>query len=302
MERGKVWMELTRKQKLVELQKILWAVFGTLVFSVGVNCFIVPIGLYNGGFVGIGQVVRTVLVEYAHMDFGSVDIAGLIYFICNVPLFILAFHSLGRGFFIKTVVCVVAQTIFLTVIKSPTVPIIEEPLTACFIGGIIAGWGVGITLKNGASGGGQDILGVYFTKKMKNFSVGKMSLIINFMVYAVCALLFDLSIVIYSVIYTAILSIVLDKTHSQNILTEVNIYTKTKSVEIRQFILEQMGRGSTYWEAKGGFTDSDTSVICTIISKYEVTQLLRHIRSIDESAFVVIKEHVDVDGNFFKKL
>ena len=295
-------MVLSQRQKIEEAKKICLAVFGTLVFSIGVNVFIVPIGLYNGGFVGIGQVVRTVLVEYGHMDFGSIDVAGLIYFLCNVPLFILAFHSLGRGFFIKTVICVVAQTIFLTVIKSPAIPIIEEPLTACFIGGISAGWGVGITLKNGASGGGQDILGVYFTKKMRNFSVGKMGLIINFMVYAVCAVLFDLSTVIYSVIYTAILSIVLDKTHSQNILTEVNIYTKNKSMEIRQYILEQMGRGSTYWEGKGGFTDSGTSIICTIISKYEVTQLLRYIHSIDESAFVVIKEHIDVDGIFFKKL
>ena len=175
-------MVLSQRQKIEEAKKICLAVFGTLVFSIGVNVFIVPIGLYNGGFVGIGQVVRTVLVEYGHMDFGSIDVAGLIYFLCNVPLFILAFHSLGRGFFIKTVICVVAQTIFLTVIKSPAIPIIEEPLTACFIGGIIAGWGVGITLKNGASGGGQDILGVYFTKKMRNFSVGKMGLIINFMV------------------------------------------------------------------------------------------------------------------------
>ena len=295
-------MELTGRQRMKEIQKILLAIFGTLVFSVGVNWFIVPIGLYNGGFVGIGQVIRTVLVQYVHMDFGSLDVAGLIYFICNVPLFVLAFHSLGRGFFVKTVICVVAQTVFLTVIKSPVVPIITDQLTACFIGGIIAGWGVGLTLKNGASGGGQDILGVYFTKKMRNFSVGKMGLIINFCVYAVCALLFDLPTVIYSVIYTVILSVVLDKTYSQNILTEVDIYTKEKSLEIRQFILEQMGRGSTYWEAKGGFTDSDTSVICTIISKYEVNQLLRHIHSIDDSAFVVLKENINVDGNFMKKL
>ena len=84
--------------------------------------------------------------------------------------------------------------------------------------------------------------------------------------------------------------------------TEVNIYIKTKSVKIRHFILEQMGRGSTYREAKIGFTYLDTSVICTIISKYELMQLLRHIHSIDKGAFVVVKEHVDVDGNFFKKL
>ena len=295
-------LELRRAQRVEETKKLLMAIFGTLAFSFGVNYFIVPIGLYNGGFVGIGQIVRTVLVQYAGMDFGDVDIAGLIYFLCNVPLFILAFHSLGRGFFIKTVICVICQTIFLTVIKSPAVPIIEDQLTACFIGGIIAGWGVGITLKNGASGGGQDILGVYFTKKMSNFSVGKMGLIINFMVYAVCAVLFDLSVVIYSVIYTVILSVMIDKTHSQNIAVEVNIYTKNKLEEISQFIVEQMARGCTYWQGKGALTESPTTTICVVGSKYEVTQLLRHVRSIDEGAFVVIKEQVEVEGNFFKKL
>lgn len=295
-------MEMRRTQKTEELWKLLLAIVGTLAFSFGVNYFIVPIGLYNGGFVGIGQIVRTVLVEYAGMNFGSVDVAGLIYFLCNVPLFFLAFHALGRGFFIKTVVCVVCQTIFLTLIPIPAVPIITDELTACFIGGIIAGWGVGLTLKNGASGGGQDILGMYFTKKMKNFSVGKMGLIINFMVYAVCAVLFDISVVIYSVIYTVILSVMIDKTHSQNIAVEVNIYTKNKAEEISQFIVEQMARGCTYWQGKGALTESDTTIVCVVISKYEVTQLLRHVQSIDAGAFVVIKEQVDVEGNFFKKL
>lgn len=295
-------MGLTQKRKWIELRKLAVAVFGTLMFSVGVNYFIVPLGLYNGGFVGIGQLVRTVLVQYAHMDFGDVDVAGLIYFACNVPLFFLAFHSLGRGFFIKTVICVAAQTVFLTALQPPAEPIITDTLTACFIGGIIAGWGVGLTLKNGASGGGQDILGVYFTRRLRNFSVGKMGLIINFMVYACCALLFDLSTVIYSVIYTAILSVVTDKTHSQNIQTRVDIYTKHQSEAIRQFILEEMGRGSTYWDAKGGLTETPTTIVSTVISKYEVNQLLRFIHSIDEGAFVVVNENIDVDGNFFKKL
>lgn len=278
------------------------AVFGTLMFSLGVNLFIVPIDLYNGGFVGIGQVVRTVLVQYAHIDFGDVDVAGIIYFLLNIPLFILAFHSLGKHFFVKTVICVICQTIFLTVIKSPAVPIIEDKLTACFIGGLVAGWGVGLTLRAGASGGGQDILGVYYTKKLKNFSVGKMTLIVNFMVYGVCAFLFDISIVIYSVIYTSILSFVTDKTHSQNICMEVSIYTKKKSLEIRQYIIEELGRGSTYWDAKGGFLDTPTSIICTIVTKYELTSLLRRVHQLDEEAFVVIKEQVEVEGYFNKRI
>ena len=63
-----------------------------------------------------------------------------------------------------------------------------------------------------------------------------------------------------------------------------------------------MARGCTYWNAKGALTETDTTVICVVISKYEVTQLLRYVRAIDADAFVVLKGEVSVEGNFFKKL
>ena len=140
--------------------------------------FISPLGLYNGGVVGISQIIRTIIVDY----FPSVknfEIAGIINFIINIPLLLIAYKSISKKFFIRTVVSVISQTIFFTVITIPSTAIIDDPLAACLIGGIITGAGIGITLKAGGSGGGIDILGVYFTKKYKNFSVGKLGIIIN---------------------------------------------------------------------------------------------------------------------------
>ncbi len=295
-------MEMTREQRMTEGKKVIFAVLGTLIFSFGLNFFVVPMGLYNGGFVGIGQVIQTILFRYTSLEPGSVDIAGILYFLFNIPVFILAFHSLGRGFFIKTVICVISQSIFLTLIPSPEVPVITDTLTACFVGGSIAGWGVGLTLKNGACCGGTDVLGVYFTKKLKHFSVGRLGLMVNVCIYIACALLFDLSIMIYSIIYYLILSFMMDRTHSQNIAMEVDIYTKDKTEEITQVVVERMARGCTYWDAKGALTESKTSIICVVVSKYEVTQLLRYVNAIDEDAFIVLKGAVSVEGNFFKKL
>lgn len=42
------------------------AIVGMLIFSVGINLFIVPADLYNGGVLGISQLIRTVLVRYLH--------------------------------------------------------------------------------------------------------------------------------------------------------------------------------------------------------------------------------------------
>lgn len=295
-------MEMSKEQRMAEGKKVVSAVLGTLIFSFGLNYFVVPMGLYNGGFVGIGQVIQTILFRYTALQPGSVDIAGILYFLFNIPVFLLAFHSLGRGFFIKTVICVISQAIFLTLIPSPEVPVIADTLTACFVGGGIAGWGVGLTLKNGACCGGTDVLGVYFTKKLKHFSVGRLGLMVNVCIYVACALLFDLSTMIYSIIYYLILSFMMDRTHSQNIAMEVDIYTKDKTMELTQAVVERMARGCTYWTAKGALTESDTTIICVVISKYEVTQLLRYVRAIDENAFVVLKGEVSVEGNFFKKL
>ena len=98
-------------------------VVGELIAAAAVNLFIVPLNLYSGGFLGIGQIVRTLLVDYAHVPIPSnIDIAGIILYIINIPLLVLAYRSLGRWFFVSTIICVTFQTVFLTFIPSPVPP------------------------------------------------------------------------------------------------------------------------------------------------------------------------------------
>ena len=80
------------------------AVFGMLVFSIGINFFVVPADLYNGGVLGVSQIIRTIFVKYLHLFSGSTDIAGIINMILNIPLFILAYFSISRNFFARTFV------------------------------------------------------------------------------------------------------------------------------------------------------------------------------------------------------
>lgn len=290
---------LFTKEYLSQLSK---AILGTVLFSAGVNLFIVPAGLYNGGFVGIGQIIRTILVDILGLPFNSFDIAGLIYYLCNIPLFFLAYRSISKRFFLNTLICVTCQTIFLTIIPCPSEPIVAETITACLIGGILAGAGTGITLKYGASGGGQDILGVYFAYRKPNFSVGKMGLIINICVYAVCAILFDIKVVIYSVIYTTILSLVTDRIHVQNIVAKVEILTKTNPEIIRDYLKNTLHRGSTIYSAIGGYTNEPTNVIMTVLSEYEYGVLQDALKEIDPHAFTIHVSGVDVVGEYAKHL
>lgn len=287
------------KQEVKKVKEYGIIIIGALLFCFGINTFISPLGLYNGGVVGISQIIRTIVVEYIPV-LKNFEIAGVINFIINIPLLLIAYKSISKKFFIRTVVSVIAQTIFFTVIKIPTLPIIDDQLAACLIGGIITGAGIGITLKAGGSGGGIDILGVYFTQKYKNFSVGKLGIIINAIIYGICAILFELPTAIYSVIYTTFFSLIVGKIHYQNINTTAMIFTKKKNIELG--IMSEMARGVTCWKGEGAYTGEETKILVTVISKYEINQLKRIVLEKDPKAFIIFNEGLNVTGNFEKRL
>ena len=123
-----------------DIKKFSMATVGELLFCLGLNLFIVPMELYTGGILGISQLLRTLIINVFHINF-SFDIAGIINFIFNIPLFIIAYKKVSKTFFIRTVYCVVISTIFLSIIPIPSTPIFSEILTSTLVGGIIAGLG-----------------------------------------------------------------------------------------------------------------------------------------------------------------
>lgn len=271
---------------------------GSVLFSAALNIFIVPLGLYNGGVVGISQLLRTALLANG-LSF-SFDIAGIINFILNLPLFVLAYRSLSKKFLFGTLLSLIAQTIAFSLIPIPAAPILSDPLSSCVIGGILSGIGAGIVLITGTSAGGVDILGVYAAMKYKDFSVGKLGLGINAVIYLICALVFDIPTALYSIIYAVIYSAAMDKVHLQNI--EVSLMIFTKNPEIRSAIMKEFVRGVTYWKGQGAFTNSETEVLVTIISKYELDRVRKRIRELDPHAFVIVNEGLKVSGGYEKRL
>ena len=265
-------------------QRNVVAVVGMLIFSAGINLFIVPANLYNGGVLGISQVIRTVLVRYFHLASGTTDIAGIINMLLNIPLFVLAYVFVGKKFFFRTLVCVVSQTLFLSLIPIPAVPIVRD------------------SLQSGGSSGGLDIVGMIFTKRFKGFSVGKVSLSVNAVIYIVCAVLFGLPTAVYSIIYSAVSMLMTDRAHTQNINTEVVIFTKKKPLKIIDYIVNEYHRDATWWEAKGGYTEENTYMVIVVLSKYECAHLKRELKEVDEHAFVIVKDGMSVVGKYEKHL
>lgn len=292
---------MTVQKKKERWTEFAWSVAGCFLFAFGVNIIITPLGLYNGGFMGIAQLIRTVLFQVFDFSFlKQIDIAGIVYYIINIPIFYWAFRAMGKGFLVRSLISVTIQTVFMTFIPIPAEPIFSDRLMACIIGGLVVGTGVGMILRGRSSGGGQDIIGVIFAKKYPGFSVGKIAIMMNVLVYAVCLWMFDIEVVVYSLIYTTVLALACDRVHVQNINMSVMIFTKQEGIE--KIVLEEMGRGVTKWEGVGAYTNETSHVLYIMISKYEVEQLKEIIHRVDPQAFIILNEGSMVVGNFEKRL
>lgn len=294
---------IDKKKMETEGKRLGIALLGAAVYAAGVNLFIVPVGLYSGGLMGTAQVIRTLLVNYLHLPLGNFDIAGLIYYAVNIPILLLAMKNIGKQFLAKTLICVTAVTFFLSVIPIPAQPLLpDDVLASSVIGGIICGFGMGTALRMGGSLGGTDIIGMLLIRWKKDMSVGKLNLFVNGALYGVCLFLFDVSTVIYSLIYAAVSSFSVDREHSQNINVQVQIITKKDNREMEEEIFRELNRGITRLDSTGAYTNEKSNILFILISKYEVAQLRAIVLKHDPQAFIVMNEGVTVVGHYIKKL
>ena len=282
--------------------RLIIAVLGELLMALALNLFIVPQGLYTGGLMGVCQLLRTLAQTWLGLDFGTHDIAGILYYVANIPILLAAYKTLGRGFVVKTLVCTTAYSLFYSAIPVPAVPIVADQLTSCLLGGILAGVGSGLVLTCGASGGGLDIVGLCLSKRGSNFTVGKFSISFNAVLYTICLFLFSAEVAIYSVIYTFFASMVVDRVHQQNVSVQALIFTKADEKELSRYIIDTLHRSVTYWEGTGAYTGDGMHVLCTCVSKYEIEELVRAVHALDPHAFITTQVGTRIYGNFQRKV
>ena len=282
--------------------RIGMALAGAFVYAIGINLFVVPAGLITGGMMGFCQLIRSVIFKLLGIETLAFDLAGIIYYLLNIPLFFIAYRCLGHAFFRNTIICTTAYTVFLSIVPIPVEPIVDDVLTACLLGGVISGVGTGIALTSGCCGGGLDIIGLYMSKRGSKVTVGQFSMVFNMVLFALCWVMYDVPTMIYSVINNIIHGIALDRAHRQSVTVQVLIFTKLDSPELNDYIIKNLHRGITRWEGKGVYTGEDTHILCVCMNKYEIADLQNFLRQVDPKAFFIVQEGVHVSRNFERRL
>ncbi|MEZ2657220.1 YitT family protein [Aneurinibacillus aneurinilyticus] len=275
------------KAKIV--RRALFIILGSSLMGVGLEIFLVPNQIIDGGIVGISIIL-------SHLTGLKL---GIFLFILNLPFLILGYKQIGKTFAISTLLGVTVMSIVTSVLH-PVPELTEDPLLAAVFGGIILGIGVGMVIRYGGSLDGTEIIAIVFNKRLP-FSVGETVMFFNIFILGSAGFIFGWDRAMYSLIaYFIAFKMIdvtiqgLDESRSVWIISE-------KHREIGDALLARLGRGVTYLNGEGAYTGDDKKVIFCVITRLEEAKLKSIIEDIDEAAFLAVGAINNVKGGNFKK-
>lgn len=281
---------------------------GVMSYALGWTIFLLPNNLIGGGVSGFASILY----------YATGIPMGVTYLVLNIILLIVGTKILGTGFGGKTIYAILMTSVMLSVMPSliPTDFIREFALSngkmiCTIIGGVIAGFGIGLSISQGGSTGGTDIVALLWCK-FHAASPGRVILIIDVVIITSSlifpsytetgeALMFSekLAIVVYGLIQVTVSGYAVDLYLSGSKQSvQAFIFTK-KSEEMADAIAFDMKRGVSMITAKGWFTKEDRNVLMVITRKSDLNLLLRYVKSIDPDAFLSVSSVMGVYGKGF---
>lgn len=279
----------TRLSRIKFWRRALLILFGSCLVSVGLEIFLVPNNIIDGGVVGISIILAYIT---------KLPI-GVFLLLLNLPFLFIGYKQIGKTFALSTLFGVMIMSIG-TALLHPVPPLTIDPLLAAVFGGIIVGCGVGMVIRSGGSLDGTEIVAILFNKRIP-FSVGEVVMFFNLFILGSAGFVFGWDRAMYSLMAYYIAYKMIDVT--------IEGFDESKSVwiisdkykEIGDALLSRLGRGVTYLHGQGGFTGDGKKVIFCVITRLEEAKLKAIVEEKDESAFLAIGNIHDVKGGRFKK-
>jgi len=276
----------------IEAKRIIVVIFGSLLVAISLNFFLINANVYASGFAGAAQLASSLFEDYSNFSIST----GILLLIFNIPVFILGWYKVGKGFTIYSIISVIFATIFLEIL--PVISVSDDIILNAVIGGVIAGVGVGLSLKLGASTGGMDIVAM-FLSRLQDKPIGTYFLILNGVIIVMAGILYEPENALYTMLALYITTAVIDMIHTRHEKVTAMIVT-VKADELQHAIHQKMVRGITIIPVKGAYTKEDKNMMYLVITRYELYDLETIIKEVDPNAFTNIVQTVGVFG-FFRR-
>ncbi len=277
---------------LMEAKRIAVVILGSLLVAISLNFFLINANVYASGFSGAAQLLSSVFKDFLSFNIST----GILLLLLNIPVLILGWIKIGKGFTIYSILSVAFSTLFLEIL--PVTSLSDDIILNAVAGGVIGGIGVGISLKLGASTGGMDIVAMILSR-LQDKPIGIYFLTLNAVIILVAGILYEPENALYTMLTLYVTTLVIDAIHTSQEKVTVLIVTG-KAEELQQAIHKEMIRGITIIPVQGAYSKEEKNMLYLVITRYELYDLEKIIKEIDPQAFTNIIQTAGIFG-FFRK-
>ncbi|CCG53302.1 Probable transmembrane protein of unknown function [Flavobacterium indicum GPTSA100-9 = DSM 17447] len=279
-----------------------------LVKRAGKDFFLITLGIFSAAFGFKGF-----LLTNHFIDGGATGISLLVsaitkiplpilIIVVNIPFVLMGYKVVSQKFAIKTAIAIAGLSVVLATVTFPNVT--NDNLLVAIFGGFFLGAGIGFAVRGGAVIDGTEVLAIYLSRKFGT-TIGDVIIVINVIIFSTAAYFLGIEVALYSMITYLSASKTLDF-----IVEGIDEYIgvtiiSSNNEEIRQMIIDKMGRGVTVYSGKKGYgkrgETKETDILYTVVTRLELNRLNTEIEKIEPNAFIVMNSVKDTKGGMIKK-
>ena len=287
-------MQIKDTLKTLRWQNFIALTVAGFINAFGITFFLSPVKLFDSGISGTSMLLGGLTPDFLSLSFFLL--------VLNIPLFVYGLKKQGVKFTIYSIYAVAIYSLgawlindVLPIDVANSSPMAGNDLLLCAIfGGLISGLGSGLAIRYGGAIDGIEVMAIIFAKKL-GMTVGTFVMVYNVILYIAAGFILQSWILpLYSIItYGAALKTIdfivegIDHSKAVMIITD-------KAEEVGKELMAVFGRGTTMMSAKGGYSNTDKTVIYFVVNRFQIAKMRDIVHSIDPHAYLTISEVADV--------
>ncbi len=276
-----------------EAKGYLFMLLGCVAYALSTSVFLAPNSIVAGGVTGLSVIVNLLNEKIP---------IGMISIVINLPILALGIRFQGWKFILRCLLTIVTLGV-VTDIFSLLPTMTNDGVLASLYGGVCQGVGIGLFVKYEFSSGGTELLGRVISRFIKVLKIPACVAVLDGAIVVLGAIvtknpanmLYALIVVFVSAKVSEIVLMGLEKSKLCIIITD-------KGKEMSDVLIHRSPRGVTMLNGKGMYTDKDHDVLMTCVKNRQLTQLKAIVKEVDEHAFIIINDSVEVRGQGFQSL
>lgn len=284
---------MQKKVILNELKGYLGMLIGCVAYGMSTSLFLAPNSIVAGGVTGLA-----VLINY----FKKNILIGMISIVINLPILAFGVRFLGWKFILRCLLTIATLGV-VTDILSLLPPMTSDGVLSSLYGGVCQGIGIGLFVRYEFSSGGTELLGRLISRFIKGLKIPLCVGILDGIIVVAGAIatqnpnnmLYALIVVFVSTKVSEVVLVGLEKSKMCIIITD-------KGQELSDVLVHNSPRGVTMLAGEGMYTHKSHNVLLTCVKNRQLTQLKQIVKSVDENAFIIINESIEVRGKGFQAL